>query len=147
MKEMFGRDACRKGREGYVVVEASVLLPLSSILILLLVYLCSYLYQGCFMVQAAYVSAFRGSRQEENRTEYVEAQLDELLGMEVLSFGDEDRRVDAGGLFVKVTLEKDTPFSRLGEWILGLSASFRVTVRNPVAYIRGLRSLGQPGQG
>lgn len=136
-----------KGQDGYVVVEASVLLPLSSILILMLVYLCSYLYQGCFMVQAAYVSAFRGSRQEGNREEYVEMQLDELLGQEVLSFEDESRTIDAGGLSVRVTLEKNTPFSRLGERIPKLSASFRAMVRDPVTYIRGLRNLGRLGQG
>lgn len=137
------KEKIARGRDGYVVVEASVLLPLTSVLILLLVYLCSYLYQSCFMVQAAYVSAFRGSRQEENRSGHVEAQLDEILALEVLSFEEETRKVDAGGFFVKVSLEKETPFSGLGDWVPKLSASARAAVRDPVSYIRGLRSLGQ----
>lgn len=131
-----------KGREGYVLVEAAVLMPFASIVILLLVWLCSYLYQGCFMVQAAYVSAFRGSRYAERGAEYVEKQLDELLEGEVLSFEPEKRKVDAGLFAVEVALEKNTPFSRMGEWIPALHAEWKVTVRKPAAYIRGIRAIG-----
>ena len=38
----------KKEADGYVVVEAAVLLPLASIFIVLLIGLCSYLYQGFF---------------------------------------------------------------------------------------------------
>ena len=48
----------KKKTDGYVVVEAAVLLPLASIFIVLLIGLCSYLYQGCFLMQAAYTVAF-----------------------------------------------------------------------------------------
>lgn len=128
-------------REGYVVVEATVLLPLASILILLLVYLCSYLYQGCFMVQAAYVSAFRGSRYATYGEAYVEAQLDEILDRELLSFEPEEREIKAGVLSVQVTLKKNTPLSRTDENVKPLTASWKVAVRDPVAYIRGIRRL------
>lgn len=128
-------------REGYVVVEATVLLPLASILILMLVYLCSYLYQGCFMVQAAYVSAFRGSRYAARGEAYVEAQLDELLDLELLSFEPEAREIRTGVLSVQVTLKKNTPLSRMNENMKLLTASWRAAVRDPVAYIRGIRRL------
>ena len=62
------------------------MLPWASILILLLVFLCSYLYQGCFLTQAAYVAAFRGSRYPERGEAYVESQLEELLEGEALRF-------------------------------------------------------------
>lgn len=130
-----------KERDGYVVVEAAVLLPLASVLILLLIYLCSYLYQGCFMVQTAYRAAFRGSRYAEYGEEFVEKQLDDLLDEAVLSFGPEKRTVDAGILSVKVTLEKDTPFQNLPGNISKLKASWKVHVRDPVAYIRGVRKM------
>lgn len=131
-----------KGREGYVIVEAAVLLPFASIVILLLVWLCSYLYQGCFLVQASYISAFRGSRHAEWGAEYVEKQLDEILEGEALSFEAEKREVNVGLLTVEVALEKNTPFSRLGEQIPALHAEWKVMVRNPVAYIRGIRAIG-----
>lgn len=129
------------GRSGYVVVEAAVLLPLASILLLLLVYLCSYLYQSCFLTQAAYVAAFRGSRFPERKEAYVQAQLDELLQGEVLSFGQEERCVEVGLLSVQVNLTRETPFSVFGEWIPGLAASRSALRRDPVAYIRGVRGL------
>lgn len=128
-----------KEREGYVVVEATVLLPFVSILILLLVYLCSYLYQGCFMVQAAYIAAFRGSRYAAYGEEYVNRQLDEILAGEVLSFEEEAREVKAGLLSVQVTLKKNTPFAQIDSGILPLTASWKAAVRDPVAYIRGIR--------
>lgn len=128
-----------RARDGYVIVEAAVLLPFASILILLLVYLCSYLYQGCFMVQAAYVSAFRGSRYAAYGEAYVNEQLDDILSGEVLSFEEEMREVDTGALTVRVTLKKNTPFSRIGSDIPALTASWKAVVRDPVAYIRGIQ--------
>ena len=58
----------KKEADGYVVVEAAVLLPLASIFIVLLIGLCSYLYQGCFLMQAAYTVAFRRVRHRNART-------------------------------------------------------------------------------
>lgn len=134
-------QTCAEERDGYVIVEAAVLLPLASILILLLVYLCSYLYQGCFMVQAAYVSAFRGSRYTMYGEAYVKEQLDEILAGEVLSFEPEEYEIKMGMLSVQVALKKDTPLSRINENIAPLRASWKVAVRDPVAYIRGIRRV------
>ena len=53
--------------EGYVVVEAALILPLASIVIVLLIWLGSYLYQGCFLSQAAYAAAFRLDEQPARR--------------------------------------------------------------------------------
>ncbi len=134
-----------KNRDGYVTTEAAVLLPLASILILLLVYLCSYLYQGCFLTQAAYLAAFRGSIFRERDEAYVEEQLDELLDGQALSFGPEQRTVEVSALSVKVSLLRDTPFRVFGSWIPKLSVSWRAAVREPVPYIRGLRKLREWG--
>ena len=60
----------KKEADGYVVVEAAVLLPLASIFIVLLIGLCSYLYQGCFLMQAAYTAAFRSAAQERPDADY-----------------------------------------------------------------------------
>ncbi len=132
-----------KEDDGYVVVEAAYLLPLTAILILLLVYLCSYLYQGCFMMQAAYVSAFRGSRYPAEGEAYVQRQLDELLEREVLSFAKEERKVEKTPVFVQVTLQKNTPFSTLGNTVPQLCVKQKSIIRNAAAYIRGIRKLGE----
>lgn len=128
-------------KDGFVVVEAAVLLPFASILILLLVYLCSYLYQGCYMMQAAYTAAFRGSRYPRKGEEYVQRQLDELLERAVLSFGPEEREVENSLLSVKVTLKKNTPFSGLGKAVPELLVTQKAFVRDAVTYIRGIRRL------
>lgn len=86
-----------------MVVEAAVLLPLASIFIVLLIGLCSYLYQGCFLMQAAYTVAFRSAAQERPDAGYADGQLNQLLEGEVLSFGKEERQIKAGMLRVEVT--------------------------------------------
>ena len=82
----------KKEADGYVVVEAAVLLPLASIFIVLLIGLCSYLYQGCFLMQAAYTVAFRSAAQERPDAGYADGQLNQLLEGEVLSFGKKKGR-------------------------------------------------------
>ena len=98
----------KKEADGYVVVEAAVFLPLASIFIVLLIGLCSYLYQGCFLMQAAYTVAFRSAAQERPDAGYADGQLNQLLEGEVLSFGKEERQIKAGMLRVEVTLERET---------------------------------------
>lgn len=141
------KEVGREGqRDGYVVVEAAVLLPFSSILILLLIYLGSYLYQGCFMTQAAYIAAFRGSRYASEGEGYVHSQLDELLKREVLSFGLEQREVEENSLWVEVKLCKETPFAAIMEAVPKLTAKGKSAVRDPVAYIRGMRRIKELGE-
>ena len=129
----------KKEADGYVVVEAAVLLPLASIFIVLLIGLCSYLYQGCFLMQAAYTAAFRSAAQERPDADYADGQLNQLL--EVLSFGKEERQIKAGMLRVEVTLERETPLARLAA--VGDRGRLKVKqtayVRNAAAYIRGIR--------
>ena len=143
-KQSSVKAECRRGVEdtdGYVVVEAAVLLPFASILILLLIYLCSYLYQGCYMMQAAYVAAFRGSRYPQKEEAYVQQQLDELLGKAALSFGTEKREVKVNLLSVQVSLKKDTPFSGLTNAVPGLAVTQKAAIRDAVSYIRGIRRI------
>lgn len=126
-------------RKGYVTVEAAVLLPLTSVILLLQIYLCSFLYQGCFLVQTGYAAALRGSRYPQRGEAYVQEQLEELQKGAVLSFGQEQRQVEVNGLWVKVHLQRDTPLlGKAGDRLL-LTADWKLAVRNPVAYIRGIQ--------
>lgn len=143
MRKLWKKTNIRKKKEadGYVVVEAAVLLPLASIFIVLLIGLCSYLYQGCFLMQAAYTVAFRSAAQERPDAGYADGQLNQLLEGEVLSFGKEERQIKAGMLRVEVTLERETPLARLAA--VGGRGRLKVKqtayVRNAAAYIRGIR--------
>ena len=107
----------------------------------LLIGLCSYLYQGCFLMQAAYTVAFRSAAQERPDAGYADGQLNQLLEGEVLSFGKEERQIKAGMLRVEVTLERETPLARLAA--VGDRGRLKVKptayVRNAAAYIRGIR--------
>ena len=128
----------KKESDGYVVVEAAVLLPLASIFIVLLIGLCSYLYQSCFLMQAAYTVAFRSAAQERPDAGYADGQLNQLLEGEVLSFGKEERQIKAGMLRVEVTLERETPLAAVGDRGR-LKVKQTAYVRNAAAYIRGIR--------
>ncbi len=124
-----------------MIVEAAVLLPLVSIVTVLLVWLGSYLYQGCFLSQAAYAAAFRGSRFPERGAGYVQRELEALMEGEALRFAEESSRVDSGILSVTVTLTRETPFSRMGAAVRPLHVKRRAAVREAVPYIRGIRML------
>lgn len=131
----------KEEQDGYVTVEAVVLLPLASILILMLVYLGSYLYQETFLMQAAYAAALRGSRYPQRGEGYVQEQLEELLDKEALRFAPEKREIEANGLWVQVALERETPFLRFTHITEPLQTTQRAMVRDAVAYIRGIRRL------
>ena len=121
MRKLWKKTNIRKKKEadGYVVVEAAVLLPM----------------------QAAYTVAFRSAAQERPDAGYADGQLNQLLEGEVLSFGKEERQIKAGMLRVEVILERETPLARLAA--VGDRGRLKVKqtayVRNAAAYIRGIR--------
>ena len=127
-------------RDGYMTAEAAFLLPAASILILLLVFLCSYLYQSCYMVQTAYIAAFRACREEAASESAVNEALDELLDGQALSFGTEQREIRVNLLGISVELKRDTPMPKIGGKDMKIIASWWIPKRNPAAYIRGLRT-------
>lgn len=131
----------KSGTEGYVLVEAAVLLPFASIVTVLLIWLCSYLYQGCFLSQAAYIAAFRGSRFPERGAGYVQRELEEIMDGEALRFSEESCQVDSGILSVTVVMMRETPFSKLGGAVKPLYVKKKAAVREAVPYIRGIRRL------
>lgn len=139
----------KKEPDGYVVVEAAVVLPFASILIVLLIGLCSYLYQGCFLMQAAYTAAFRSAGCQHPDVGYADGQLNQLMEKEVLSFGKETRQIKAGMFRVDVTLERETPLARLRA--AGDRGRLQIKqtayVRNAAAYIRGIRRAKELGDG
>lgn len=127
------------------MVEAVVLLPLASILILMLVYLGSFLYQGTFLMQSAYTAAFRGSRYPQRKEAYVQEQLDELLDREVLRFAAEERKITLNPVQVQVSLQRETPFSGFSGAVKPLDTTQKAMIRDAAAYIRGVRRIKTAG--
>ena len=133
----------KSAEKGYLTVEAAFWLPGIALFLVLLVTLSSYLYQGCFMMQTAYLAAFRGSRIEAagQRENYVYQQLEELLEREVLSFSEEEVKVSAGALAVTVSLRKSTPLYGPERGLLVLERTQKALCLDPVDCIRGIRFL------
>ena len=131
-----------KRENGYMTVEAAFWMPGIALFLIMLIILCSYLYQGCFLMQTAYLAAFRGSRVESGmlRQQETKGQLSELLPYQVVSFGETKQVVDAGPLAVTVTLERTTPLILSGERLL-LEKTQKAWCLDAVAYIRGLQFL------
>ena len=133
----------RQKENGYMTVEAAFWVPGIVLLLFLLIGLCSYLYQGCFMMQAAYMAAFRGSRVEEAavRDSYTREQLDELLEGQVFAFSEISREVEAGLQSVTVSIQRKPPFlGSIGERLI-LKRTQKALCIDPVDYIRGIRLL------
>lgn len=128
----------------YMSVEASLLLPLILFVIVFLMYLCFFCYESCYVKQAAYLSAFRASREEVPKAETAKKEAESLMelglvgGMEHQTEAEENLfriRVRISSvmnfLFPKLQLTEETFFRAEGEGV-----SYK---RDPAAYIRGLR--------
>lgn len=137
-----------KKESGYMTVEAAFWLPAIALFLTALIMLCSWLYQGCFMMQAAYLAAFRGSRTENaaQRERETLNQLDELMERQVLSFAEAAEETEAGTLAVTVTLRRDTPLMGPDGEKLVLERTQQSLYLDPVAYIRGLQFLERLGE-
>lgn len=127
---------------GYMTAEAAFWMPGIALFLIMLIVLCSYLYQGCFLMQAAYLAAFRGSRMENSvqRQQETKEQLSALLNYQAVSFGETQQRVEVGPLAVTVVLERETPLVVAGEQLI-LERTQKAWYLDAVAYIRGLRFL------
>lgn len=136
-----------RNENAYMTVEAAFWLPGIALFLVLLITLCSYLYQGCYMMQAAYIAAFRGSRieQDDQREAYVSQQLEEFMEREVLSFAKTEKEVNAGALAVTVSLRRVTPLLGEDGGKLVLERTQKALYLDPVAYIRGIRFLKNVG--
>ena len=137
-----------KNEKGYMTVEAAFWMPAIALLLVMLITLCGYLYQGCFMMQMAYVAAFRGSRIENAalRDSGTYEQLNTLEREAVLSFEETQKNVEAGALSVKVTLQKETPLLGPDGVKLAIERTQNALCLDPVAYIRGIQFLQKTGE-
>lgn len=145
------RPEKREGHErsnGYMTLEASLLMPMTAMLCGFLMLLSFYLYTVTFLNQAAYIAALRGSlaRAGRDRGTVASEEMERILEESVLPVRNLKKEVTATGLEVKVTLEVEIslPFPEifpLENRVWQIRAEKRVRIRSAVAFIRGMRML------
>jgi len=129
--------------DGYLTVEAAFWVPGIMFLLLALIWLGCYLYQGCFMTQAAYLAAFRGSQVQGQQAAENAAleQIGMLADRQVLSLGKLQQEAEADMWAVSVTLRQQIPFwTEAGERMIPEQTQKSLYL-DPVGYIRGLERL------
>lgn len=154
MAKEAGRKKRNKGN-AYMTVEASLILPLAVMLCAFLIMLSFYLYAVCFLNQAAYIAAFRGSLYVHegtgSRQAAAEAALEELLEQKILPVQNLEKEVSASAVSVRVVLRAEFALPGTGilpvEPDLQIRAEKKALVRDAVCYIRLMRKLEAGGSG
>lgn len=132
-----------------MTTEASLLIPLVVILTVFLMFLAFYLYTVCFLNQAAYIAALRGSQSMSGDVQAVtEQELEKLLAGRLLPVRELNKEVSTSIMSVEVRLEAELalPFVEIlpvekSVWMV--SARKKAGIRNAVNYIRLMRKLGE----
>ena len=137
--------------EGYMTVEASLVLPMILIVTLLVLLLTFYLYAVCFLNQAAYTAALRGSLVMDGTIEETaNEELERLLKNRILNIQDIKSEVSVSALTVEVKLEADmllpvTGILSLTDPVWKIEVKKEAKIRNASGYIRMLRNMGREG--
>jgi len=136
--------------DAYFTVEASFIVPLTFLLIILMLYLGFFCYEKSISVQCCYLAALRGSNEWElsgkEFDQYVSQTLDELLEEKHLYRIEKEKNITAGIMSVEVSIDEhmSVPFSRArGDDVDGWDMNSKKTaIRNkPASYIRKYQLL------
>ena len=136
--------------DGYFTVEASFIIPLSFLLVILLLYFGFFCYEKSVSVQCCYLAALRGSNEWEltgnKLDQYVRTSFEKLLEEKQLYEIEKEWNIDTSIVGVKVSIEENmkVPFSKIrGDDITGWNInSEKNAVRNkPSSYIRKYQML------
>ena len=137
--------------DGYLTVEASFLVPLVFMILLLLIYWGFYCYDKSVSIQCSYLAALRGSNQwqmsDAEQEKFTLEQLKKLTGETQLFLKEQDIYVDAGLAEMKTGVlgSMDILFTALrgndGEkWMVeSEKKAYRL---KPASFIRRYRLLG-----
>lgn len=141
---------CKKRKNAYMTLEASLVIPLILGGIIFLLYLGFYLYNACVIKQVSYIAALRGSQllnagSQEVET-YVQQQLENLLINQILAEEDIEKGVSVFAGKVKVRINSDMKMP-LTEWISSeidfwnIESEAEASRINPVDIIRNVRKI------
>lgn len=140
----------RKDYDAYLTVEASFIIPLSFLLIILTLYFGFFCYEKSITLQCSYLASLRGANEWELSGEtlkrYVERELYSLLEEKQLYSIENKFIINANIMGVEVILEEyiEVPFASVrGDGIIGWNiSSGKKAIRNkPSSYIRRYQSI------
>ena len=143
---------CKKERNAYFTVEASMLMPFILGGIIFVIYLGIYLYNVCTLKQVSYIAALRGSQfktaSNEEIKSYTEQQLNQLLDHQVLAKEKLETKIHVTNskVKVKITTKITTPFvefisKAIDFWKIENEAE--ANRLNPVDIIRNVRKINE----
>lgn len=136
--------------DGYFTVEASFIIPIAFLLMILLLYFGMYCYEKSVSVQCCYLAALRGSNEwgltGKELEQYVNQVMKQLLEEKQLYEIGKEYCIDTGIMKVEVMMEEslNVPFAKArGDDINGWEInSKKEAIRNiPSVYIRRYQML------
>lgn len=142
--------------EGYLTVEASFLIPVTFMILMLLIYWGFYCYDKCVSVQCSYIAALRGSNQwemsESQKEQYTMEQLEKLTQETILYVKTTDLHVDtslteiragvSGGINILASVDGKRKTDR---W--NMESEKKAYNLKPTSYIRVFRIFGDNREG
>lgn len=129
---------------GYFTIEASLLLPVVTVLILVVCIICFYLYNSCVVYQACYISALRGSQlldtPQTEVNQQVKGFMEELLDFQIYDYVKE-YKVDTGILVIRTEAKAKVTnlfkvFEEFKDIEMSQKSSGKATITDPVKLIR-----------
>ena len=142
----------REYYEGYLSVEATFIIPIAVMLIMLLIYWGFYCYEKSISIQCSYLAVLRGSNEWEMSGKeleiFVEENLKTMIDERLLYLKGIDITVEAGLAHIKAQVKGkiENLFSKIGENSLtqwnaeSLKRAYRL---KPSSFIRKYRIFGE----
>lgn len=136
--------------DAYLTIEASFIIPLSFLLIILTLYFGFFCYEKSITVQCCYLASLRGANEWElsgnSLEQYVEREMHSLLEEKELYSTEKEYKINSNIMGVEVLIEESmqVPFSSArGDNITGWDInSGKKAIRNkPSSYIRKYQSI------
>ncbi len=137
-------DYFKRKVNGYLTVEASMIMPLVIFLMALLIYLTFFLYNRCVLSQDAYILAFRGSISDKEGESEILEYLEESAGIQ---FGN--KYVGMKDLHKSITISNKSVTVRIqGKSGKGwnLEAIGEAHISDPEETIRRIRLIKKAGE-
>ena len=141
---------CKKEKNAYFTMEASLLMPLILGGIIFVIYLGVYLYDVCTLKQVSYIASLRGSLLKEMSgeeiKEYTKQELERLLENQILAKEKLETKIHVTNSKVKINISTKItmPFSNFISQAVGfwkIENETEANRLNPVDIIRNVRKI------
>lgn len=142
----------KRKEDGYLTVEAALVVPFVMGGIIFTMYLCFYLYHAGILTQISHIAALRGSgltnASEKEIKAFVEEETKELLKQKVLIRQEikQDIKISLSRIQVNLAMEMAMPIMEeipLVKRLWTIKREAEATRINPVKIIRGVRKINE----